>query len=55
MPSNYKKTETNQIMAHRSVGFLEARKIVENGHNPGRRILRSFEVLKTCEGTLKLI
>jgi hypothetical protein len=42
-------------MTHRNVGFLEARKTVEKGHNPGRRTLRSLQVLKASEGTLNLI
>jgi hypothetical protein len=42
-------------MAHRNVGFLEARKIVENGHNPTGQILLSLKVRKASEGTLNLI
>jgi hypothetical protein len=41
-------------MAHRNVGFLEARKIFENGHNPAGRILHSLQVLKISEGMLNL-
>jgi hypothetical protein len=42
-------------MSHRNVGFLEAWKIVENGQNPGSRILSFLQVLKISDGTLNLI
>jgi hypothetical protein len=47
--------EINQIMTHRNIGFLQARKMVENGHKPGRRTLLSLQVLKASKGTLNLI